>query len=237
MALLNPRAEVQVVRFDERHFCLVIDEALLEPERQREYAVQHRQEFSAVDFNAYPGIYLKAPADLVRELADFFLWRLRRHFDARRSVNVHCRFSMVTLSPQALHPLQWLCHRDDVRLPPRLSMQASLLYLFDDPALGGTSFFAPVRSAAETDALFQDAGRLPADTFAHKYRIARGYMRESNDYFRLLGNLPARWNRLIVYDGGMLHTGDIGAPELLTEDPRTGRLTLNGFFTSTRNLR
>jgi hypothetical protein len=237
MPLLNPRAEVEVVRFDARHFCLVMDEALLEPERQLEYAVQHRKEFRAVDFNAYPGVYLKAPADLVRELADFFLWRLRRHFDARRSVNVHCRFSMVTITPRALQPLQWLCHRDDVRLPPRLSMQASLLYLFHDPRLGGTSFFAPVRSAAETDALFEDAGRLTADTFAHKHGIAHGYMREPNEYFHLLGNIPARWNRLIVYDGGMLHTGDIGAPELLSEDPLTGRLTLNGFFTSTRNLR
>jgi hypothetical protein len=225
-----------VVRFDQRHFCLVIDDALLEPEQQLQYASTHRQEFRPVDFNAYPGVYLMAPAALARELYDLFQWRLRRHFDARRSVDMHCRFSMVTLAPQALRPIQWLCHRDDVRLPPRLSMQASVLYLFHNPQLGGTSFFAPVRPAAETDALFEDAGRLTPDAFAHKYRMGYGYMREFNDYFHLLGNSPARWNRLIVYDGGMLHTGDIGAPELLSEDPLAGRLTLNGFFTSTRNL-
>jgi hypothetical protein len=236
MALFNPRSRVEVVRFDERHFCLVIDDALLEPERQLQYAVTHREEFGPVDFNAYPGIYLKAPSALVRDLGDLYLWRLRRHFDARRSAEVHCRFSMVTLAPQALRPLQWLCHRDDVRLPRRQSMQASVLYLFHDPQLGGTRFFAPARSAAETDALFQDAGRLAPNAFAHKYRLQHGYMRESNEYFHLLGNIPARWNRLIVYDGGMLHTGDIGAPERLSADPLTGRLTLNGFFTSTRNL-
>ena len=236
MALFNPRAAVEVVRFDERHFCLVIDNALLEPELQLQYAASHRQEFRAVDFNAYPGVYLKAPAALVRELCDLFLWRLRRHFNARRSVDVHCRFSMVTLPPQALRPIQWLCHRDDGRLPPRLSMQASVLYLFHNPQLGGTSFFDPLQPVAETDALFEDARRLTPETFAHKYRLRYGYMREPNEYFHLLGNIPARWNRLIVYDGGMLHTGDIGAPEQLSDDPLTGRLTLNGFFTSTRNL-
>jgi hypothetical protein len=29
------------------------------------------------------------------------------------------------------------------------------------------------------------------------------------------------------------HSGDIGRPEALTEDPLTGRLTFNGFFTGT----
>jgi hypothetical protein len=139
-------------------------------------------------------------------------------------------------APQALRPMQWLCHRDDVRLPARLSMQASVLYLFHDINLGGTSFFAPIRPAADIDALFEDARRLAPDAFADKYRLCAGYMREGNDYFRLLGNVAARWNRMIVYDGGMLHTGDIRAPGKLTDDPLTGRLTLNGFFTSSRNL-
>jgi hypothetical protein len=236
MTLFDPRAAVEVVRFDERHFCLVIDDALLVPEQQLQYAATHRHEFRPVDFNAYPGVYLKAPSVLVRELCDLFQWRLRRHFNARRSVDVHCRFSMVTLAPQVLRPIQRLCHRDDVRLPARLSMPASVLYLFRNPQLGGTRFFAPVRPAAETDALFEDARRLTPDAFTQKYRMGYGYMRESNEYFHLLGNIPARWNRLIVYDGGMLHTGDIGAPELLSADPLTGRLTLNGFFTCTRNL-
>jgi hypothetical protein len=236
MAMLNPNATIEVVRFDEQHFCLVIDDALLEPEQQLQYAATHQPEFRPVDFNAYPGIYLPAPAALIRELRDLFLSRARRHFNARRSVAVHCRFSMVTLAPRALRPLQWLCHRDDVRLPAHLGMQASVLYLFRNPRLGGTSFYAPARPAAEIDALLADARRLAPDAFTHKYGIDCGYMQKTNDYFHLLGNIPGQWNRLIFYDGGMLHSGDISAPELLSADPLVGRLTLNGFFTSTRNL-
>jgi len=49
-------------------------------------------------------------------------------------------------------------------------------------------------------------------------------------------SIPAKWNRLIFYDGGVLHSGDITAPQKLSNDPVAGRLTLNGFFTCRRNV-
>ena len=54
-----------------------------------------------------------------------------------------------------------------------------------------------------------------------------------NDYFECVATIAPRWNRMIFYDGSVLHSGDITAPELLSTLPSTGRLTLNGFFTST----
>jgi hypothetical protein len=41
---------------------------------------------------------------------------------------------------------------------------------------------------------------------------------------------------LIFYSGTVFHSGHITAPERLCDDPRRGRLTLNGFFTCRRNL-
>ena len=35
---------------------------------------------------------------------------------------------------------------------------------------------------------------------------------------------------MTLYDAGFFHSGDIARPELLTADPATARLTLNGFF-------
>ncbi len=43
-------------------------------------------------------------------------------------------------------------------------------------------------------------------------------------------------DRLIFYDGGMLHSSEITDPDRLSDDPLSGRLTLNGFFTSQRHL-
>ena len=227
---------MQVAQFDDRRFCLVIDDALLDPDELVQFAADRRAEFTSVDFSYYPGIYLMAPADLTERLTDYFRLYARRRFDARRCVQTICRYSMVTLPPQALRPIQWICHRDDVGLEAGLSMPASVLYLFHDPALGGTGFYAPARSAADTGALFADARLSSPSDFASKYGLSPGYMHESNAWFRRIGAVAAKWNRLIIYDGGMLHGSDISAPERLSADPRTGRLTLNGFFTCRRNL-
>jgi hypothetical protein len=235
-SLFNPHATTEVVQFDDRHFCLVIDDAMLDPVQLVQFAVDQRAEFNSVDFSYYPGIYRMAPTELTERLTDYFQLQARRRFDARRCVEAICRYSIVTLPPQALLPLQWLCHRDDVGLDAKLSMQASLLYLFRDPELGGTGFYVPTRSAADTGALFADARLASPSAFAAKYGLATGYMHESNAWFRRIGGIAAKWNRLIFYDGGMLHASDIAAPDRLSADPRTGRLTLNGFFTCRRKL-
>ncbi|HEX4648825.1 MAG TPA: DUF6445 family protein [Steroidobacteraceae bacterium] len=235
--LFNPRATVQVARFDERHFCLVVDEALRDPDQLVEFAAERSALFSSVDFSYYPGVYLMAPAELTARLTDYFQLHARRRFDARRCVETICRYSIATLPSAALRPIQWLCHRDDVGLDARLSMQASVLYLFRDPELGGTGFYVPTRSAEDTAALFADTRLLSSSDFATRYGLSPGYMRDSNAWFRRIGGVAAKWNRLIIYDGGMLHASDIAAPSRLSPDPRQGRLTLNGFFTCRRNLR
>jgi hypothetical protein len=235
--MFNPHATMQVVNFGDRHFCLVLDDALLEPERLVQFAAARREAFQPVDITGYPGICLMAPADVVDGLNELFRQQVRRNFDARRCVRWLIRFSLVTLQPQDLRPLQWLCHADDVGLDPRLSMQASVLYLFKDERQGGTSFYAPIRSDAEIAMLFKAAGSLSCEAFTQQFGIRPGYMHEANDYFGRIGSISAKWNRLIFYDGGVLHSGDITAPDKLSKDPVAGRLTLNGFFTCRRNLK
>jgi hypothetical protein len=234
--VFNPKASIQIEKFDDRHFCLVMDDAVLEPDRLVQFSIDQRNDFGAVDFSFYPGIYLMAPDESAANMAEFFQWRVRRHFDSRRVVDLILRYSMVTVPPEKLRPIQWVCHRDDVGLEAGLSMQASVLYLFRDPRLGGTSFYVPTRPKAEIDALFIDTRTMTAEAFAAKYGMAAGYMRAGNDYFRRIGGVAAKWNRLIFYDGGMFHSSDNPAAETLSSDPLTGRLTLNGFFTSRRNL-
>jgi len=156
-------------------------------------------------------------------------------FDARRLVQMHCRLAMVTLPPQVLRPYQWLCHSDNFDLAAAQSIQASVLYLFKDAALGGTRFYEPTRSPGETRQLFADSTTMTGEAFTQRYGIQPGYIHASNAYFTQIGGVPARWNRLIFYDGSLLHSGDITQPEKLSADPLKGRLTLNGFFTCRRN--
>lgn len=234
-AMFNPRPDIHVLPIDARHDCLVIDDALLEPERLVEYAAAHRHEFRAAAVNAYPGIELRMPDAFSTQLGEFFRQHARNRLGARRVQSVYSRLSMVTLAPEQLQPAQWFCHRDRLVQPPQCSM-ASMLYLFRDESLGGTSFYRPRRSEPETLSLARDSSVLPAEQFQRKYGIQRGYMLESNAWFEHVLRVPARWNRLVFYNGDALHSGDIRAPQRLNDDPRSGRLSLNGFLVCTRAL-
>jgi hypothetical protein len=235
--LLNPHASVEILRLQDSRVCLIIDEMLLEPDSLVQFAASQVNAFRAVDFNFYPGIFLDPPQQFTALLADTFNTRARRHFDARRLLQMHCRLSLVTKQPQELSPTQCLCHRDRPMLDARHSIQACILYLFRDAALGGTAFYKPARSEQETQQLFADAQHLPSAQFFSKYAMMPRYLAESNSWFERVGSVPARWNRCIFFDSFGFHSGDIPRPEKLSADPLTGRLTANGFFTSRRHLR
>ncbi|MEP7042962.1 MAG: DUF6445 family protein [Dokdonella sp.] len=235
VAVFNPRPQIERITLDNGAFVYVVDDALLQPERYVEWAAVNADAFRPVDFNAYPGNFLLLPDPIDEALRQYFIQHMRGLFDARRLEQMHCRLSMVTLQPQVLRPYQWLCHSDRYELDAARSIQASVLYLFKDASFGGTSFYVPTRTPAETARLFADSSALSSGAFTQRYGIQPGYLHASNDYFTQIGNVPARWNRLIFYDGSLLHSGSIAAPEKLTADPRTGRLTFNGFFICRRN--
>lgn len=227
----NPNPRIERVPILPGQDCWVIDEVLLEPEALVERAVAQRAAFRDDPGNAYPGI----EQDLVPEdaiaLDDFFARHLRAGFGVRRTLRMYARLALVTRPPQALQPRQWICHRDRLALEPGRRVLASVLYLFHDESLGGTSFFRPLRSERETAVLVHASGVLPPDAFSARSGLAPGYPVAGNAWFEKLLTIPPRWNRLIVYDGMLFHAGDIRTPERLSDDPRRGRLTLNGFWT------
>ena len=231
----NPQPHIERVVLNASQSCFVIDDALVDPERLVRFAVDQQIDFRMVDYNAYPGLLLPTPGEITDKLNAFFVAHIRRQFDARRVAHMHCRLAMVTLPPESLRPYQRICHSDDFQIDAQHSLQASVLYLFKDASLGGTSFYEPAVPLSELAQLFADAATLPNAQFMQRYDMQPGYLCESNRYFRRIGGVEAKWNRLIFYDGGLLHSGDIAVPEKLSADPIAGRLTLNGFFTSRRH--
>lgn len=119
--------------------------------------------------------------------------------------------------------MQRLCHRDAQAFAPGEGVAASVAYLFDDERLGGTSFYVPKKSLAETAQLLRDARHGLVQPVA-------SYMNASNAWFEQVCTVPAKFNRAIFYDGSVFHAAQIDAPEMLSDDPARGRLTMNGFF-------
>jgi len=233
-SLFNPAPSVRTVSLGGNRECHVIDDALTDPNALAAWA--RTQSFVPPQGNVYPGVLCGVPPSLSQRIADAFARHVRARMGARRTLAHSVRLSLVTHAPAQLVPCQWQCHRDrDVGAPDDNLLVASVLYLFKDPALGGTSFYEPRQSAAETDRIVADSVALDAREFSARYGLQPGYMIDSNAYFERIATVPAAWNRIIFYDGGLFHSGDIARPELLSPDPSRGRLTLNGFFTCRRN--
>jgi hypothetical protein len=234
--MFNPSPRIERVPIAPGHHAFVIDDALSEPDRWVELATKHRGEFDESPHNAYPGPELRMPDPLSARLDQYFAQHVRAALGARRTVRMYSRLALAMRTPSQLEPRQWLCHRDRLDTDPTRCVLASVLYLFRDPALGGTGFFVPRRSEAETALMIHESGALPASAFTAKYGIAAGYQTASSAWFEKTGAIEARWNRLIFYGGGeVFHGSDIAAPERLSSDPRVGRLTWNGFFVCRRS--
>jgi hypothetical protein len=228
----NPAPAISAVPLPGGEQVVVIDDVLLDPEGLVEWS--RGREFQAPAGFPYPGLVIGAPAGLAARFADFFAQHARTRLQARRTLTHDVRLSMVTTPPYELDPCQWQCHRDRVSTDRRVIYIASVLYLFRDPALGGTSFYVPRQSPAATDRIQYDSQTLSADVFAARYGLRPGYMTGSNAYFDRVACVPAAWNRMILYNADYFHTGDIGRPELLSADPANARLTLNCFFNCQR---
>jgi hypothetical protein len=230
----NPDLRISTLPLGFGHEVLIIDDVLLDPEGLVDWARQ--REFHAPNF-AYPGLIVPGPKALSARFLDFFMQHARTPLGARRTISHDIRLSMVCTPPEQLDPRQWQCHRDEVSTDPAVLFVGSVLYLFRDPALGGTSFYVPRQSPEATDRILYDSQTLAAPQFAARYDLEPGYMDGSNAYFGCVARVPAAWNRMILYDAGIFHSGDIGRPYLLTTDPATARLTLNGFFSCRRQGR
>lgn len=234
-ALFNPQPRIEILRFDAQASCLVVDDALIDPEAMRQFAVMRRADFVQAPFNAYPGIELAMPREFSARLQDFFDRHVRNGLGGRRTVRMHSRLALVTTAPATLEPRQRICHRDSAWVDPAHAIAASVLYLFNDQSQGGTSFYRPRLPDAAIAQLVHDSSVMDTAAFDAKHpSIAHDYPGASNEYFERIGQVPARWNRLIFYDGRLFHSGDVGGAQALSGDPMTGRLTLNGFFTCSR---
>jgi len=217
VTLFNPNPKIMLVDLPGYKPCVVIDNFLHDPHSLVDLAGRERGKFSTPSRNAYPGIEYQMPDDFSARLNDFFILNIRKHLAARRTVSMYSRLSMITLQPHELAANQVICHQDQLSDNPQHCVVASVLYLFNKPALGGTSFYRP---RAEK-----------IDNFPASVTAQQRYLTESNAEFELFCTIPPLWNRVIFYDGTIFHSAHITQPELLSANPQQGRLTLNGFFT------
>ena len=228
--MFNPNPRIQLFPIPGHLPCMVIDNFLLDPDALVADAVQYRDGFAPSPHNAFPGMEMRMPDDFSARLDEFFMLHIRSRLGARRTSQMFSRLSMVSLPPSQLRPLQRVCHHDNYASSPTQCFPASVLYLFKDPTLGGTSFYRPKQSERDTGALLDAWAEMADEDFTRLIKAEPAYLTGSNDFFELVATVPAAYNRAIFYDGSVFHSSHITRPELLSDDPAAGRLTVNGFW-------
>jgi hypothetical protein len=155
---------------------------------------------------------------------------VRRVFGAERAYcAIDCTLSLVTTPERELHALQRIPHIDTTD-PDRLAV---LVYL-SGARFGGTGFFRHKSTGYE----FIDASRsaaynaaLDADVAQHG-PPAQAYVTGDTPLYEMIASFAFKPGRALIYSVQSLHSGLIQAPEALSGDPGTGRLTLNGFVSA-----
>lgn len=187
--------------------------------------------FSGLKDNYYPG--LRRIIEAADEAANSYVEQVCRDagqfiagaFDVDGFTLIEASFSMVTIAPLDLSPPQRAPHFDS----PDPKYYALLHYL-RVPEETGTAFYRQrstgIERVSEANiATFvttaeREAALLPADS---------GYISGSDPYFEQIGAVEAVPDRLLIYQGSLLHSGIIPSTMSFSSDPRTGRLTANLF--------
>lgn len=140
---------------------------------------------------------------------------------------VEASFSMVVDPPHALSPAQRAPHFDSTD-PDDIA----ILHYLGGTGGSGTAFYRHRVTGLEA----VDEPNLDGFVTAARRESAAlsGYVAGDNSYFEQVHAVEAVADRLIVYQGYLLHSGLI-PPELpLHPDPRRGRLTANFFIKARR---
>jgi hypothetical protein len=192
--------------------------------------------FPDVDSGYYPGIRRmlspsdEAAATYVNSVCQLAAPFIGGAFGAQGFVLVEASFSIVTSARETLLPQQRAPHFDS----PDPNYLAVLHYLSVPPGTG-TAFYRHRSTGVErvTDAnldLFvaaakSDAARLPPDA---------SYIQGSDEFYERIAAIEAVPDRLLIYQGSLLHSGMVPPQMKLTADPREGRLTANIFVRAKR---
>ncbi len=216
----------------EKNRVLVVDDFMDEPQLLIQQATAMAP-FPAETETYYPGLRrLITPKDAdtedhVLESLEALAPLIGQVFGLRSFMPTEASFSLVTRRPHELSQAQRLPHYD--KTDP--NFLAVLHYLSPTPQ-GGTSFYrhrstgferiAPEREGQYAFVRGQEvtaAGEMPAS-----------YFTDSDRHFERIARFEARFNRLLIYRGSLLHSGDIPADFTFSSDPSVGRLTCNIFL-------
>ncbi len=224
---LNPKAQVQMRRIgQEQNPLLVIDDIVLDADALVDQAMA--AQWGPPVGTYYPGLNAPLPAAYLRTLAPVLRPSFARAFGLSTDLQMAAMgfFALATWPLERFGPLQRIPHYDQ----PDPTCLAMVHYLCKDQP-GGTAFFRHKPTGFEAinggrrDGYIQTiAGEIERDGAK-----LTGFAGPDTPNFEMIDVVEAKFNRLVLYRSNVLHCALFEGTNL-TDDPKTGRLTANSFF-------
>jgi hypothetical protein len=225
---VNQRMTVQTQHAGhERQPVLIVDDYLADPEALVTYAANEAR--FAPSPAMYPGIVAGVPDAYSESLLNVLGPIIGDTFGVQvdTAYLTNCFFAIVTYPPEQLHYRQRLPHVDDYG-----DGVIAILHYLCDSTHRGTALYRHRATGYEslTKEKYQHLQTLVAQDIANSGPIAPQYMTADNPLFEQTAAFEAKFNRLIIYRGSILHSMIVDGNTKLDPNPRIGRLTINMFL-------
>lgn len=154
---------------------------------------------------------------------------IQSHYDADSFRVLEASFSLVTTPPEKLSPKQRIPHYDWDD-PNYLAIMLHLHHVPDT----GTAIYRHISSDLERVSR-QTAPELRRLVNAEVAESETGERSQSKAHYEEIFQVEGCFNRLVIYQGCLLHSGYFSPDFNYSCDPRKGRLTANVFIQTAKN--
>ncbi len=227
-AITEPPAIVTRHAGRERQPVLIVDDYLRDPEALVSYAVNEAR-FEASPA-MYPGVIAPVPDAYCEALLNILGSKIGETFTVKPETVFlnNCFFAITTFPPPQLHYRQRLPHVDDYG-----AGVIAILHYLCDSTQGGTALFRHRATGYEsvTREQHEHMQGLIVQDIASQGPLPAEYVGANNRLFEQTLCMEAKFNRLVVYRGSVLHSMLVDGNTRLDPNPRVGRLTINTFLT------
>jgi hypothetical protein len=176
----------------------------------------------------YPGVRARVPASHLRAFLPPIVELVCDTFSCGSQLEVlEAYYSLVTLRPEVLAPIQRLPHFDGVERE-----RIALLHFLSTDRASGTAFYRHRSTGFET----VDAARFPSFRAALERDVALhglpapAYIEGDTVLYEQTARFAGAFNRALIYRGHALHCALLPEGVSFSPDPRRGRLTANTFL-------
>lgn len=227
---LNPKLSIQEVSIPYTNLnAYIIDDFLLSADSVLHFAknIAYFNPMHA-DNSYYPGVRDNMPEPYIRLLHDFFQQSIIPKLVGREQSTaiIHkSLISLVTCLPSQLLTEQKMPHVDSCK-----SSEYAFVHYLSGQELGGTSIYRYIPKNIvelnEQDEVILDDMLNEVSSKSNEHN---GYITDSTSLFEQVLKVEAKFNRLVIYQGNLLHGANLISKESYSGDTAKGRFSITSF--------